>query len=363
MGIEEARLWLIAKRPYLASGIFRLHYVESKEVPTLGVSQRWVCYYNPEFCSGLKVQELGTAICHELYHLLRLHYERRGSRDPDVWNVAGDLEINDDLELQLHPSALTPQRFGFPEGRTAEEYYEMLNRPQVDVPLKQTAGGSGSDGVARPWEQHEDDGLSESATEVVRRQIAEDVRKAAGNVPDDLRRWAEELLRPTVKWHQLLRQQLYHAAGLERGLVDYSYRRRNRRQTGEVVLPSFVQPRLTAAVILDTSASVSSDELGRFLAECKALIPLCSEVTCYAFDMELQWKGKVGVAAKIARNLRGGGGTRMDRAIELAVEDGHRLVVVFTDGHTPWPRTRPRARVVVVTTNRPGPQWATTVKI
>jgi predicted metal-dependent peptidase len=99
------------------------------------------------------------------------------------------------------------------------------------------------------------------------------------------------------------------------------------------------------------------------LAECKALIPLCSEVTCYLFDAELQWKGKINAAAEIARNLRGGGGTRMDQAIELAVNDGHRLIVLFTDGETPWPDTRPRGRLIVVTTDKPGPKWAYTVKI
>jgi predicted metal-dependent peptidase len=236
----------------------------------------------------------------------------------------------------------------------------LNNQQQVDAP---TTVGSGSDGVPRPWESHEDEGLSESDAEMVRRQVAEAISKAAGNVPADLRRWANELLKPTVRWYQVLRRQLYHAAGLERGLVDYSYRYRNRRQTGEVILPSLVKPKLTAAVIVDTSGSVKSNELSHFLAECKALVSLCNGVTCYAFDAKLQWKGKVNAVAEIVRNLRGGGGTRMDQAIELAVNDGHRLVVVFTDGQTPWPKARPRARVIVVTTDQPGPEWAITVKI
>jgi len=359
--VENARLWLVARRPYLASGVFRLHYVKSKDVPTLGVSKRWVCYYNPEYCSRLSIQELGTVICHELYHLLRLHHERRGSREQATWNVAGDLEINDDLlDLKLPFGALTPRTFGLPDGKTAEEYYEMLlPNGEMESP---SIGGSGSDGVERPWESHEDEGLSEASAEVVRRQIAEDVRRA-GNAPADLKRWADELLRPTVQWHQVLRRQLHHSAGVERGLVDYSYRRRNRRQAGEVILPSFVKPKLKAAVIIDTSGSIASSELSRFLSECKALVSLCEEVVCYAFDESLKWQGKINSAEGAARNLRGGGGTRMDKAIELAVKDGHRLIVVFTDGETPWPRTRPRGSVIVVTTHKPGPEWAYTVKI
>ena len=359
--LEDARLWLIAKRPYLSTGIFRLHYVESKEVPTLGVSKRWVCYYNPEFCSSLTVPELGTIICHELYHLLRLHHSRRGGRDPELWNSAGDFEINDDLsELRLPSEALIPQRFGLPDGKIVEEYYEMLLNKKMKTPQ---TGGSGSNGVNRPWESHENEGISESMAEVVRRQVAEDISKSTSNVPADLKRWANELLKPVVKWHQILRRQIYHAAGLERGLVDYSYQRRNRRQTGKIILPSFVKPKLTAAIIIDTSGSIYSEELDRFLSECKCLISLCSEVTCYIFDTKLHWKGKINSVEKAARNLRGGGGTRLDEAIKLAVKDRHKLIVVFTDGLTPWPQTRPQARVIVVTTDQPGPEWAVTVKI
>jgi len=236
----------------------------------------------------------------------------------------------------------------------------MLPDGETEPP---STGGSGSDGVDRPWETHEDEGLAEPAAEVVRRQIAQDVMDA-GDVPGELRRWADELLKPTIRWHQVLRRHMHHAAGLERGLVDYSYMKRNRRQTGDVVLPSMVQPRLTAAVIIDTSGSVDSNKLSRFLAECRALVRLCNGgVTCYAFDAELQWKGKINDVNGVIRNLRGGGGTRMDKAIELAASDGHRLIVVFTDGETPWPRTRPRSSIIVVTTDRPSPKWAITVKI
>ena len=357
--MENGRLWLIAKQPYLASGVLQLHYVESNEVPTLGVSKRWVCYYNPDFVAGLTVPELGTVICHELYHLLRLHCERRGNREQDAWNVATDLEINDDLlELWLPNDALTPAKFGFANELTAEEYYEMLSNKTATPSI----GGSASDGVERPWESHEDEGLSETAAEVVRRQIAEDVRRV-GNATADLKRWADGLLRPVVQWYQVLRRHLRQAAGLERGLVDYTYLRRNRRQVGEVILPSLVKPKLKAACIVDTSGSVNTSELSRFLSECKSLIPLCEEVVCYAFDESLKWRGKINSAEGAAKRLHGGGGTRMDKAIELAVKDGHRLIVVFTDGYTPWPRTRPRSSVIVVTTNRPGPDWAYTVKV
>jgi len=52
--------------------------------------------------------------------------------------------------------------------------------------------------------------------------------------------------------------------------------------------------------------------------------------------------------------------------IARALEDGHDLVVVLTDGYTPWPEVPPRARVVVgLLGDRPiePPPWAKVVRI
>jgi predicted metal-dependent peptidase len=67
--------------------------------------------------------------------------------------------------------------------------------------------------------------------------------------------------------------------------------------------------------------------------------------------------------------LLGGGGTDMGRGIQKAVEDGHELVVVLTDGYTPWPEKPPRATVVVGLIHPKGerppeaPPWAKVVPI
>jgi predicted metal-dependent peptidase len=64
--------------------------------------------------------------------------------------------------------------------------------------------------------------------------------------------------------------------------------------------------------------------------------------------------------------LLGGGGTDMGVGIAAALELKPKpdLVLVLTDGHTPWPKA-PRAKVIVGLLDPLGrvPDWATTVLI
>ncbi|MBM6672196.1 hypothetical protein H6B14_15810, partial [Phocaeicola coprophilus] len=57
----------------------------------------WRTYYDPAFVAKIDEPMVGGILIHEINHLIRRHFERVGTRNPLLWNVAGDLEINDDL--------------------------------------------------------------------------------------------------------------------------------------------------------------------------------------------------------------------------------------------------------------------------
>src|SRR5690606_15672260 len=118
-----------------------------------------------------------------------------------------------------------------------------------------------------------------------------------------------------------------------------------------VVLPSLrrTPPRVT--VIIDTSGSVSDVELGSALLEVAAISravggrrDLVSVLSCDA-------------AARIAHPLCraegiplvGGGGTDLRVGFTRALRASPRpdVLVVLTDGQTPWPASRPACRTVV----------------
>jgi predicted metal-dependent peptidase len=215
-------------------------------------------------------------------------------------------------------------------------------------------------------------GVSEAVARVAIRQTAEEVLKQAskepGSVPAGILRAAEAILKPRVDWRSVLR------AKVGKALVDLearerpTYHRPNRRQgaLGNVLLPGAYGLKPEVAVVIDTSGSMGERELGQALGELKALLRHYRP-TVYTVDAEVHTAEKVFSLEQI--KLLGGGGTDMGQGIERAVEDGHDLVVVLTDGYTPWPDKPPKATVVVGLIHEKGeeppeaPPWAKVVPI
>jgi predicted metal-dependent peptidase len=130
------------------------------------------------------------------------------------------------------------------------------------------------------------------------------------------------------------------------GCVNYSYLRPARRSWGKVILPRMVSPEVHASIVLDTSVSMGANEIGQALAETKAICrAVGTDPTVLFVDSEVCGKGKAG--RNLASKVVGGGGTNMGRGIEAAVEDRPDVIIVLTDGYTPWPKKGPRVPVVV----------------
>jgi len=204
------------------------------------------------------------------------------------------------------------------------------------------------------------------------RQTAEEVLKQAskepGSVPAGLLRSAEAILKPRVDWRSVLRAKVGKAVMDLNARERPTYHRPHRRQgaLANVLLPGAYGLKPEVAVVIDTSGSMGERELGQALGELKALLRHYRP-TVYTVDAEVHAAQKVFSLDQI--RLLGGGGTDMGRGIERAIEDGHDLVVVLTDGYTPWPDKPPRATVVVGLIHEKGeeppkaPAWAKVVPI
>jgi predicted metal-dependent peptidase len=109
-----------------------------------------------------------------------------------------------------------------------------------------------------------------------------------------------------------------------------------------------VQPDVSVIVIVDTSGSISSQRLGLALGTIHAILRVLRiRVRVLSWDAAFQGIQEVSTVRDVV--LKGGGGTDMAAALQYAQECRPRpdLVVVVTDGYTPWPKEAPRVPMIV----------------
>ncbi len=373
--VAAARVWAAQEMPYLASALFAATVRPDPDSRTVGIDRYWNVHADPAVVDGMPPAELGRLLLHLIAHVLRDHASRADDVNPsshEQWNRCADAEVNDDLPEVPQTAWTLPADLGCAAGRLAEEYYrDGGGGPRVwDC-------GSGADGVQRPGDGPR--GLRPAAADLVRLSVAAETARAArdyGNVPGGWVRWAEQLAPSKIDWRRQLAAEIRRAIALVAGRVDYSYRRPSRRAAASApaILPTLVQPVPDVAVVCDTSGSMSAELLARALAEVEAMLSrgglAAANLRVLAVDTTVHAVRRVSRASQVV--LAGGGGTDMGSGIAAAAAMRPRpsIVIVLTDGFTPWPAARPHGvRVIVGLLTQPGfpvppaPPWARTIVI
>ncbi|MGH9278340.1 MAG: vWA domain-containing protein, partial [Acidimicrobiales bacterium] len=328
------------------------------------------------------VEVLGSLLVHHAGHLIREHAGRARSLGVDRriakdWALAADAEINDDLissGLRLPEGSIEPHRMGWATGRMAEEYFHHSRHEEHDEEEEPDCG-SGADGLARDWDMSGDQssGLPPGEQRLIRAQVASDVlrymREGVGRLSAGWQRWAEDQLEPKVDWRRVLAAEIRKGITAVSGRVDYTYRRPSRRAAAvpNVVLPAMERPAPEIVVLCDTSGSMDDALLAQVLAEVDGLLKGVglgrNRLRVLSVDAAVHTVQRVANARSL--NLMGGGGTDMGAGIETAAKLRPRpsVIVVLTDGLTPWPEHPPKGMQVVVgliegTHVRQGRAWA-----
>lgn len=363
-----ARLHAARVRPYLATALFALHTVESPRVPTMAVDRHWRCYVSPAFVDRTPVEELAGVWVHEVSHLLRDHHGRgdrvareRGLTGPGERlriNIAADCEINDDVfgdGLARPEGAVGPESLDLSAGELMEDYLRQFRLGPRTQDLVWLDCGSGADGLRRGWDLGPDGahGLSDQERDAVRFRVAQGITGRPGSASRGWQRWAEEAFQPPQPWRDLLGAAVRSAVSGSGAGEDYTYGRPSRRSAGVpgAVLPSLRRRPPRVCVVIDTSGSVSDAELGIALREVAAISRAVGGrrdlVTVVPCDASAEAVYPLCRAEGIP--LTGGGGTDLRTGFARALRAGLRpdVVVVLTDGQTPWPDARPSCRTVV----------------
>jgi predicted metal-dependent peptidase len=408
-GYNHIELMLLARAhirrniPYLSALLNRMVFRPSERIPTLATSKGGVCLYSAKMIEEHNYKQVAWMIVHEGLHLFLSHFKRCGTRDPWLFNIAGDMAINvmcDELGLQApNFQVCYPKDIGMANGLSTEDYYEGAKKKQEEQGGKDGegegtegepgSGGKPSKGVgngqcgscsghAMDGEagSNDADARSEREMERVSQQVAKDMRdssKTQGKLPAGLLKEIEGLLAPArVPWQRLLAMAVRQAYQYKAGHSTFRFDGPNKKQAalgygvGKPVLPRLRAPIPNVACAIDTSGSMwGGPEIPEALSEVAGILAtLNAPVTFMACDAEVHSLGKTADIAAIRKMLKGGGGTDFRPVFEkLKKED---ILVYFTDGYGTFPTEAPRNMTVIwvmVGPHKARPPWGVVIDV
>ncbi len=373
---------------------------------TMGVrikaDRRIELVWSPTFIANQTMHEVCGAIMHELEHIVHLHTVRGGHRDPKIWNVAADMTVNgtkhnpligylEDNGVRTLPLGgniiFRPSEQEW-SSLTTEQLYEKINQrgkqgcPSCGGKGKQKGSGKNAEGEPCPtcggageiseygtpfddhstWEQSEVS--PDEARQIVREAVREAVEKSRGKVPGHLLDAIEKLNNPIVPWRQILRNYLGKNTRGRRTTWSRVHRRRDEfgikgvshHATGDAV------------VIVDTSGSISQEELEQFFAEIEAML-VRIQVSVLLWDAAFQgfWRKYRRYDYKTIK-ISGRGGTDMAKPIDWLIENElmprRGPIIMLTDGHCNWHEKIDIPYIAVITAAEGSqPDWGEVVRL
>lgn len=177
-----------------------------------------------------------------------------------------------------------------------------------------------------------------------------------GTVPLNLRRVFEKIVEPPkVPWQKKLRCALRSSFDWVMGIAEPTYSKVNRRTDGMFIIPGTHAPDVKFVVCLDSSGSMGKKDYQHIWNELTGVIKAkgCGDkIPVIVGDTVAQPVQYVRSINDV--QINGGGGTDMPALISSALKiKGIKLVIVMTDGETPWPENSPHGvRVIACLTRR-----------
>lgn len=307
--------------------------------------------YGREFVDSLSDAELRFVVIHENYHKLYRHlttWSWMFKEDPESAAMACDRCINIKIEDDNKDGfAKMPSRNGKPLGLINQsDRFKDSAAIYKEIRQDKSQDKSQSPGQGQGFDDHDWEGakeMSESDKQQLSRDLDEAVRQGAlmaGKTGSGGNRDLDELLQPEIDWREVLLEFVTETCAGK----DYStWKRPNRRFIGAgIYMPSGISETVDELVIaIDTSGSVGSEELRRFLSEVAGIAAMVkpSRVRLLYWDTrvcgdETYENQELPNIAKSTKP-QGGGGTVVRCVTDYMTEHSiaPQAVVVFTDGY------------------------------
>lgn len=310
-------------------------------------------------------------LAHEVLHPALGHIWRRQAREPLLWNIACDFRIN--YLLAENGVALPDDCVTMPAGwetLSEEEMYERLrknvNRAFIQAAAQSSLGASDVLPPPMPSSGQADSNSSAGGAQLAKiwkdRLIrAAQVAKSQGRLPAGISEIVDDLLRPQQDWRTLL------ALFVQPHAHDYDWLRPDRRLLGAYgfYLPTLFGEKVEDLVVaIDTSGSISSEELRTFMCELRGILQAYPHMHIYLVACDAQvwaWQ-ELTSHDPVPMETQGRGGTNFRPVFDEIEKRGilPSAAVFLTDGMGDYPEEAPSYPVLwVLTPNHQQPPFGT----
>jgi len=349
--LVDAKINILRTFPFMSFMTMSSVYVSTPNLPTMAAGFRGgvtTIYINEEFLNTKLTDtfERSFVIAHEIMHLFFLHIGRQKAHNYNsmLWNIATDFFINNHL-IKLDNNKLKFPEFGglkdpkYNNMSSDDIYHAILEENDQDMAKALDGFGGIGDGDGSPFDGVSADDLTAGELAQLKGKIATSLsaaRESGDGNSNEIIKELEEMLMPTLNWVDILNN--FITTSYQDNLT---YSRCNRR-SGEVIFPCLKSERINVTVGIDTSGSMSHEDIRDALSELKGIVQSFDSwiVTLLSCDTEPHFIGEYDsnngdTFTDIDLSLIGGGGTDMDPIIRYVGDSAEpsNVIVILTDGY------------------------------
>ncbi len=352
----SARVGLLLRHSFFGNLATRLKLTNADEWCGTAATDGLKFYYNSRFIMLLKPKEVEFLVGHEVLHVVYEHMDRRGNRDPQMWNIADDYAVNADLKRHNVGQFITSVPCLYEkkyDGKPAEEIYDdlMKNVKQInlddliDQMLDDHMDSDGDSGGASEGPESEGKGrpkMSDEERERARQEMKQAIISAAqsaeaGQLPAGVERLIKQHTDPVMPWRELIQTNLTSSIR-----TDYSWMRPSRRGWHmDAIMPGMTPgEEIDVVVSLDMSGSISNKQAQAFLGEIAGMMDAFDGYKVHVFCFDTDTYNPQDFHSENMDSIdeyepQGGGGTDFDCIFKYLKENAidPKRLIVFTDGY------------------------------
>jgi len=352
----SARVGLLLRHSFFGNLATRLKLTNADDWCGTAATDGLKFYYNSRFIMLLKPKEVEFLVGHEVLHVVYEHMDRRGNRDPQMWNIADDYAVNADLKRHNVGQFITSVPCLYEkkyDGKPAEEIYDDLmsnvQKINIDDLIEQmlddhmdSDGDSAGDGEGPESQGNGRPKMTDEERERARQEMKQAIISAAqsaeaGQLPAGVERLIKQHTDPVMPWRELIQTNLTSSIR-----TDYTWMRPSRRGWHmDAIMPGMTPgEEIDVVVSLDMSGSISNKQAQAFLGEIGGMMDSFDGYKVHVFCFDTDTYNPQDFHSDNMDSIdeyepQGGGGTDFDCIFKYLKDNAidPKRLIVFTDGY------------------------------